>query len=607
MRNLYLIPVVLACACLLPTITFGVVNVTYTINTETGQAPISPYIYGTNWGSIDDATIKRSGGNRLTGYNWENNFSNAGADWYHHSDRYLVQNLPYAQQTIPGIMLNSFHDAALLLGQASIVTLQMAGYVSADDYGTVDYAERAPSARWKEVVYAKGAPFCSPYDNPDTSDNYVYMDECVNFLVNEYGYANEPDGVKFYCLDNEPALWSDGADGATHPRLHPAKPTCVELRDKSIALSTAVKDVDPYAQILGPVLYGFSAYKSFQGATDWSSEGSGYDWFISYYLDKMEAASVTAGKRLLDILDVHWYPEAYDGPPFTYNESTTTRITNSSVHTSAMYEARMQAPRTLWDTEYVGYNGENSWVNEWNSSYLPILPKLQSSITTYYPGTKLSITEYAYGGEDHWSGGIATTDVLGIYGKYGVYIATYWGDGTYVDAALKIYRNYDGSQSTFGDTKVTASMSDKVNSSVYGSVDSDLDTELHLIVLNKNLTESINGTFNVSSPQTFTSGRVWAFDDASYNISEITPISTITSNSFSYTIPPLTACHIVLEAECPLGDLNDDCTVNNSDLIIFLNQWLDTGGCSGIGCADINDDNTVNLEDFFSISNNWLR
>ena len=36
------------------------------------------------------------------------------------------------------------------------------------------------------------------------------MDEFVNFLVWKYGHAGTPNGVKFYNLDNEPDLWSNG-------------------------------------------------------------------------------------------------------------------------------------------------------------------------------------------------------------------------------------------------------------------------------------------------------------------------------------------------------------------------------------------------------------
>jgi hypothetical protein len=542
------------------------INVTYNINTDVNRTPISKYIYGSNSGGNSDYTVVRSGGNRLTAYNWENNWSNAGADWYFENDQYL------SSSATPGKYVTDFRDSCVTNKQDSVVTLQMAGYVSDSVFGEVNLiTESAPSYYFKKVVFAKGAPFCSPPGSPVTTDANVYMDEFVNFLVSKYGYAGDPNGVKFYDMDNEPDIWSDGNDGATHPEVHPAHPTCAEYKDKSVAVSLAVKNVDPNAQMLGPVSYGFGGYLTFQSAPDWKAPlSNGYSWFLDYYLDKMEANSVVAGKRLLDALDVHWYPEATD--------SAGNRITNS-VSTTDMYNARMQAPRTLWDPTYIWPNGELSWIDEWYSSYLPILPKLKNSINTYYPDTNLAITEYAYGGETHWSGGIATADVLGIFGKYGVYLASYWGGGSYVDAAVKIYTNYDNNKSTFGNTEVYSADSNKVASSIYASVFDGYTCELHLIVINKDITNPITGTFNITSPQTFTSGRVWRFNNSSSTISETTAISSITGNSFTYTIPATTVCHMVLQAEPPMWDTTGplgvpDCHVNMWDLKDFTVSWL---------------------------------
>ncbi len=548
----------------------GDIGVIYTIDTQSGRAPISPYVYGSNWGldSDENLTARRSGGNRLTGYNWENNFSNAGSDWYHHSDRYLSDYLPPSQQLIPGIVLTDFHDSCLAENQLSVITLQMAGYVAADDDGTVDESETAPSDRWKEVVFAKGSAFCDPPGSPDTGDDYVYMDEFVNFLVDRYGDASTPNGVKCYSLDNEPALWSH-----THARIHPCDVNCAELVDRTIGLATAVKDTDPCAQILGPVLYGFNAYSSLQDAPDWGSEGAGYWWFVDYYLDKMAEAETTAGRRLLDVLDLHWYPEARDDP----NLSIGHRITESlASYSRENAEARMQAPRTLWDPDYSEY----SWIAYWFSDYLPLLPKVINSINNYYPQTKLSITEFDYGAPEHFSGGIAMADVLGIFGKYGLFMSTYWGgEEDYVSAAYKIYRNYDGAYSTFADTKVSAQMSDKQNSSIYASVFDGNDSELHLIVINKNFDSAINGAFIVTSGNSFTWGRVWSFDDSSAAITETTPITQITGNSFSYTIPALTVCHMVLysQGEPPLiGDIDDSGHVDWLDVNMMAADWLNT-------------------------------
>ncbi|MGD0573646.1 MAG: glycoside hydrolase family 44 protein [Sedimentisphaerales bacterium] len=543
------------------------VNVTYTINTDANRTPISQYIYGVNQYATSysnaNCTIVRNGGNNTTPYNWENNYTNAGNDWYYYNGS-LSNN-----DTTPGKYISDFRDSCIANNLASIVTLQMAGYVSADGNGEVNLVtQTAPSSRFKQVVFSKGAPFCSPPWSPVTTDANVYIDEFVNFLVSKYGHAGDPNGVKFYCMDNEPDIWN-----STHLEIHPAATSCAEYKDKSVAVSLAVKNIDPNAQMLGPVSYGFGGYLTFQSAPDWPSyQINNYNpnWFLSYYLDKMEANSVVAGKRLLNVLDLHWYPSALDGNMTALDGNVITAV--PSVYSRANCTARMQAPRSLWDYDY----HEVSWIEKWYGQWLPILPPIQKSINTYYPDTNLSFSEYAYGGETHYSGGIATADVLGIFGKYGVYIANYWGvgDSNYVNVAIKMYINYDGAHSKFGDTEVNSTVSDKVDSSIYASVFNGSKSQLHLIVINKNFDNPINGTFNITSPQSFGTGRVWKFDSNDPNIKETTPISSITGNSFTYTIPNLTVCHIVLQA-CPSEwDLNSDCHVNIEDLAIFVDSWL---------------------------------
>ena len=562
----------------------------YRIDTEVNRMPISPYIYGTNFDWIKNSTIRKTGGNRTTGYNWENNYSNAGTDWYNVSDDYLVQSLgvPWEDWLIPGRFLTYFHDASLAAGVTSIITLQMAGYVSADDWGEVYPWEVAPSYRWKQVVYAKGAPFCVPPGSPNTTDNYVYIDECVNFLVKTYGYANEPNGIKGYALGNEPSIW----DGK-FPLIQPNHLLCSELINKSVALSKAVKNIDPNAEIYGPTEYGFNGYYSFQNASDWWSISwqYGYSWFIDYYLDQMHQAEIPAGGRLLDVLDLHWYPEAQgDGQRIAFS---------SPPYSRANANARMQAPRTLWDPEYT----EDSWIAQWFGQFLPLLPTLFNSINTYYPGTKLAISEYNYGAEDHISGGIATADVLGIFGKYGVYMAGFWqvlSTYPYVEAAFNMYRNYDGANSTFGDISVYSETSDKVNSSIYASVFDGNDSRLHLIVMNKNFDCTISGTFDISSHRNFVQGRVWRFNNFTSDINEVSPSrSCVSDNLFVFNIPPLTVCHIVLQAVNPPEDLDGDGKVTITDVGILCDQWLQQVDCSSqAGCADFDGSHYVDFFDF---------
>ena len=124
----------------------------------------------------------------------------------------------------------------------------MAGYVSADKDGSVKEDEVAPSNRWKKVAFRKDGELSL---TPDTTDDTVYMDEYVNFIVNTLGDAKSETGIQGYSLDNEPVLWND-----THPLLHPEEVTNSELVSKSIELAKVVKEIDPDAEVFGPAFWG---------------------------------------------------------------------------------------------------------------------------------------------------------------------------------------------------------------------------------------------------------------------------------------------------------------------------------------------------------------
>ena len=245
----------------LPTALLADLPITIAVNPGAGTLAISPYIYGTNQDLPGVAVpgSRRIGGDRLTGYNWETNASNAGTDYINNSDNFMVSGLAASQQSVPAIALTDFHDQSLAYGTPyTVVTLQMAGYVAADESGPVTAAQAAPSSRWNQVVNDKpGGVYLNP---PNLTDGFVYMDELLNLLVTKYGPASGKTGIRGYNLDNEPSLWP-----STHPYLHPAQATCAEETTKSVALAKTIKRMDPSAEVLGPVLYGSEAYMTFQG------------------------------------------------------------------------------------------------------------------------------------------------------------------------------------------------------------------------------------------------------------------------------------------------------------------------------------------------------
>jgi len=437
----------------------------FAIDADQNVHPISRYIYGVNQsitGAFSKATLTRSGGNRMTAYNWENNASNAGSDYLYQNDAFLGGGNTPGGAIAPVLANASANNAG------AIITIPMAGYVSADKNGGGDVRYTGNtwngstwvngtanpdylSQRFKVSLPRKGSAFTL---TPDTNDANVYQDEFVNWIKQPYPYSQtDPNRPIFFDLDNEPDLWN-----ATHLEIHPNAPTYAEMVQRTTDYAGAIKDVAPNALIFGPVNYGWQGYVRLQSAPDANNRD-----FQEFFLQQMKAASTAAGKRLLDVMDVHWYPEAHG--------TNNIRITDND-NSAATVAARLQAPRSLWDSTYT----ESSWITQsLGNKPINLLPRLQTKINTYYPGTKLSITEYNYGGANHISGGIAEADVLGIFGRDGLFAATEWplqGSEPFISGGFNMFRNYDGAGSAFGDTSIKASTDDAVNSSVYASVDS---------------------------------------------------------------------------------------------------------------------------------------
>ncbi len=498
------------------------------IDLTSAKTEISPYIYGINDFENDcvSATALRQGGNRYTGYNWENNFSNAGSDWQHYSDSYLVRNLSDELKNTAGACAINLSDKAKKLGGAyTITTIPMAGKVSADGDGAVtdDSADR-----WKIVKSTKGSEFSL---TPDTSDDYVYVDEYINYLVETLGDSTSENGINGYNLDNEPSLWS-----GTHPYIHKEKAGIDEIVELGIEYASAIKSVDPNAEIFGPALFGVGAYNKFNN-DEWNSYKSKYPNFISYYLDEMNKAEASQGKRLLDVIDLHYYSEARGD----------CRVTEcKDISHTACNEARMQAPRSLFKEGYY----ESSWIGDWVKNMLPIIPTVREAIDKYYPGTKISFSEYNFGGPNHISGTIAEVDALGAFAENEVYTAMLWplgDDFPYIASGINLYTNYDGKGSSFGDNLVKSESSDEKIVSTYASINGNSEDKVTLALTNKSDKPELTTISVNSQDENYSKATIYGVVDGNSDIVKLKTISGIKNNSFDYEIPAYSALQIVIE------------------------------------------------------------
>lgn len=508
----------------------------YTMNVSVDlsgeKKSVSPYIYGINdAGYLSDVTVNavRQGGNRYSAYNWENNYSNAGSDWKNSSDNYLVSNYSSELAATPGACaLHLSEDAVKNNVPYKTATIPMAGYVVADANGEVSSSEVAPSSRWKQVKATKGSEFSL---TPDTTDDYVYMDEYVNYLVSKLGDSTTATGINGYNLDNEPALWS-----STHSLMHPDKTTYKEMVEKSTEYAKAIKSVDPNADVYGLALFGVYAYYNLADAPD---KDSSYDWFLSYYLDKMAQAEKDAGMRLIDAIDVHYYSEAKGD----------NRVTEGNATTANDIAARVQAPRSLYEDGF----REKSWLTDTLSQYMPFLPTIQNSIDKYYPGTKLAITEYNFGGGNHVSGAIAEADALGAFAENDVYLATLWplsSDIAYQLSAIDLYTNYDGKGSSFGDTLVSAKTDDSSLATAYASISGSDETKVTMVLNNKDADKKENAEITISgTDKQYKSAVVYGITGEKSDIQVLDIQNDLSGNKISIDLPALSVAQVVLSTE----------------------------------------------------------
>jgi autotransporter-associated beta strand protein len=544
-------------------------SVNFSINTSQ-TAPISPYIYGingTSLGGYTNPTFERTGGNRITAYNWTNNYSNAGSDWFYENDN------AYSSSTTAGAGMAAAINPAMSVGAGIVVAVPINGYVAANDPGGSHdvrlNSDGTFNPNWladnfvPEEPFKPGAP-ASFTLTPSPSSSVVYEDEFVNWVKQTYpqGFTANTTTPIWFELDNEPDLWT-----STHPEIRPIVPgsvsssnpegipqpvTYAELISKSTSYAMAIKSVAPSALVFGPVSYGWEGYVSLQDAPDSTADGD----FLTYYLNAMAMASTAAGYRLVDALDLHWYPEATGAGI----RITTADAGYSGSTLAALQTARIQAPRSLWDPTYV----ENSWITQsLGGQAINLLPREQAKINTtaatygsQYTANKISISEYDYGGGDDISGGIAEADVLGIFGQQGVFSANEWplnGNESFIGGAFLMYRNYDGKGSTFGDISVSTSssnLSNAANASIYASDYSTNSARMTLVAINKT-----TGNLAVDLPlpnapdgKAFTLAAVYDLTAASATPQFVEDLVISNPADFSYTMPGYSVTTIALSA-----------------------------------------------------------
>lgn len=523
------------------------------VDASADRHAIDPDVYGMNYPdpSLETElgmTVSRWGGNSTSRYNYLNNTTNLGSDWYF--ENYVAP---------PSESLDAVVAARLAHGTKTIVTVPMTGYVSKDSP-----ADHPWYCAFKVSKYGAQTGH-DPYDTDcgngvrtngtnvtgnDPADTSVaagapFVQGMVAHLVATHG----EDGVRTYELDNEPALWN-----STHRDVHPDAATYDELRTKSVATATAVKAADADAEVAGPGDWGWCTY--FFSPADSGGCGDGPDRqahgdtpFAAWYLARMKDASATAGKRLLDVFDEHYYVAADNVTLAPAGDATTQAL-------------RLRSTRSLWDPTYK----DESWIGrptDVNADPIRLIPWMHEVVDASYPGTKLSISEYNWGGLESMNGALAQADVLGIFGRERLDRALLWAPPSPSQPgafAFRMYRDYDGAGSRYGDTWVRATSSDQSQLAVYAAQRTS-DAAVTVMVVNKT-GNALTSPVSLSGATYGSAAQVWSYSPADLtHVQHLAdePVSggavtrTFAANSITLLVVPTAGAPVVADTSLTIG------------------------------------------------------
>jgi hypothetical protein len=494
-----------------------------TLSVDAGAArnPISPDIYGiANYG-LDTSFAQeikvgniRWGGDGTTRYNWMVDSSNSGFDWYFIGGNGEATPVPGASADL---MVKTYAPADAL------ITIPIIPYVNKSS---------AYSCSFPVSVYGTQQSF-DPYLSVNSGDcgnslttsgaqltdsnilaNHIantttLQQQWVAHLVSTFGTAAK-GGVKFYQLDNEPGGWSN-----THRDVMPTEPTYATIVADGQEYAAAVKTADPSALVLGPSDFTLGGWIGTPAQQNNLYAGQ-------YYLQQMAAYQQKNGKRLLDYFDEHYYFDV------------------------SSPAAQLASTRTLWDPTYNG----GTWVEQYDfMGPMQLIPRFKSWISTYYPGTKLSISEYSIdSGQKLIVDAIAEMDVLGIFGREQLDFADMWSPPAPTDPiaySFRMFRNYDGNGGQFGDTAVSAVSSDQGTLSIYAAQRST-DNAVTVLVINKT-TAAIASAISFANLSLPSSAQVFTY--SAVNLTAIVHAAnvSITNSGVSYSFPGYSAVMFVIQ------------------------------------------------------------
>lgn len=417
-------------------------DVSISVNAADGVKEVSPYIYGRNIDVIGDGVesdpekaaellekeqgfykkmqeagfhfLRANTGNNATRYNWRKKLT-AHPDWYNN-----VYNHDWditakkVQENLPGV--------------EAMYAFQLTGYAaSSTAYNFSDWNFYQEHGAWaKQTLDLAGGGEVSDDGTTLTKagDYSLYTESwpadstvgIIDHWKNELKY--DMSRFQYWSMDNEMDIWA-----GTHSDL-PLDVSGKFLVERYVDVAKKARDTWADIKLTGPVAANewYWCSIAYRGGTSGrikqadSGEERDYCW-LEYFIKKVAEAQKASGKRLLDVLDIHWYPS------------------------EKSFADQMNWHRVFFDTTYV-YPGANSikqvnggWDESIKKEY--IFKRLNDWMDKYFGeghGITLGLTETSLGTSgDAMTTALVYASFLGTFMNNGVELFTPWdwNDGMY--------------------------------------------------------------------------------------------------------------------------------------------------------------------------------
>ncbi|OYU67567.1 MAG: glycoside hydrolase family 44 [Cytophagaceae bacterium BCCC1] len=452
---------------------FTIAQVNVSVFAKSKIAKVSPYIFGRNnsfsstnpnstlssedFTRIKDAGVqffRESGGNNSTKYNWRKKLS-SHPDWYNNvyvndwdkTAKSLQKNFPNAQG------MWSFQ----LIGKAAKTST-----ANFNDYGY-------NKSQWWEGVNQNlaGNGELNPTGNKakKEGDANLYLedwpaDSTVGILKHWFGQNGiglDKEKVQYWSMDNEPEIWNGTHDDVVNNQF-----TAEELIQSYIKVAKKARAAYPAIKLCGPVTANeWQWYNWSNGPIEYN--GKKYPW-IEYFLLRIAEEESKSGVRLLDVIDIHFYP----------NNKNPQEI--------------VQLHRVFFDQNYAfsGANGvknvNGSWDNSQNKEF--IFGRINGWLNKYFGenhGRTLGLTELGFDKTNPNVTAVTYASIMGEFMRNNVEIFTPWSWETGMWETLHLF-----SKNTFKDLLKTESADESIVS-VYSTINEKND-QINLILVNRSLT-----------------------------------------------------------------------------------------------------------------------